>query len=304
MVRLLELLLWIPAQFPWFCWDLLARVIVFFLKDIFRYRQKVIQENIDSCFPEISSEDRVRICSAFYRHLANLMVETLRSFGFPPRQVALSIQIEENEALKDILTSPRNAILVFGHYHNWEWITQGCGLFFTRAHRQHMVGFFKTIRNKTVETLMNRNRTRMGGAMYSDKQPRAVIRLLQGKEKVLLGMVADQTPPGREQMFMVRFLGRETPFFTGPGWIAAASGVPVYYGKMEKTGRHQYRIVPELLYSPEEGIPRAAIIETITLRYAARLEAQIREAPEYWLWSHRRWKYAPSARSDHQEVTQ
>lgn len=293
MVRLLELLLVLPARLPWACWDFLSRIISFSLEKIFRYRQKVIRDNIDSCFPEKSPEERARIYSAFYLHLANLLVETLRSFGFTPRQVARSIQIEENRALNEILTSSQNAILVFGHYHNWEWITLGCGLFFTRTHRQHMIGFYKTIRNKTVETLMNRNRTRMGGAMYSDKQPRAVIRLLQGKEKVLLGMVADQTPPGREQMFMVRFLGRETPFFTGPGWIAAVSGVPVYYGKMEKTGRHQYRIIPELLYSPDEGIPRAEIMETITLRYAARLEAQIREAPEYWLWSHRRWKYAP-----------
>jgi KDO2-lipid IV(A) lauroyltransferase len=282
------------GKLPWIFWNALGSGLYFLLAIVLRYRYSVITDNLEKSFPEKNSQQIQALRKAFYHHLCDLMVETIRSFGFTQNQVEHSVVIRENKWTQAIISGPENAILLFGHYHNWEYITQSCGVFFTNKNQQKMVGFFKTIRNKTVEELLNANRTRFGGEMYSDKQPRTVIKLLQGNEKILLGMVADQTPPGRDQMYLLEFLGRSTPFFTGPGWIAAAARVPVYYGRMNRLKRHHYEIVPELLYYPDSNHSRQEIIQMVTEGYAHKLEDQIKERPEFWLWSHRRWKYAPS----------
>ena len=293
MQRILSLILRWLGKLPWFFWDGVGKVLYFFLVVLLRYRQAVILENLQKAFPE-KRKDEIRLIQIqFYKHLCNLMIETLKSFGFSRQEVKKAIRIVENDATREILNRDSNAILLFGHYHNWEFITQGCGVYFTGEKQQHMIGFYKTIRNKTVESLMNTNRTRFGGDMFSDRQPRPVIKILTGKNKTLLGMVADQTPPGRDQMFVIEFLGRPTPFFTGPGWIAAAARVPVYYGRMVQTGSHQYKIIPEKLFEPDPTLSKEEIIQAITLAYARKLEAQIREFPQFWLWSHRRWKYLP-----------
>jgi KDO2-lipid IV(A) lauroyltransferase len=283
------------GKLPWIFWNGVGSVLYFLLAVVLRYRYSVVTDNLEKSFPEKNSQQIYDLRKAFYLHLCDLMIETIRSFGFTQKQVEHSVIFRENECTQSILSGSENAILLFGHYHNWEYITQSCGVFFTQTKNQKMIGFFKTIRNKTVEALLNANRTRFGGEMFSDKQPRAVVKLLQGDQKIILGMVADQTPPGREQMYLLEFLGRSTPFFTGPGWIAAAAKVPVYYGRMNKLKRHQYEIVPELLYCPDPNHSRQEIIQKVTESYAHKLEAQIRDRPEFWLWSHRRWKYAPSS---------
>lgn len=289
-----EFLLKSLAKLPWACWDMLASFLYLLLFNVLRYRRQVVFENLSKSFPHFSQQEIHKIEKAFYRHLCDLIIETLRSFGFTKKDVEKSIVIRENECTESIRENNLNTILVFGHYHNWELVSQCCGLFFTEKFKQNVIGFFKTIRNKTVEEMMNHNRTRFGGHMFSDRQPRAVIKILQGKNKTLLGMVADQTPPGKEQMFLLNFLGRPTPFFTGPGWIAAAAGLAVYYGRINKIGRHQYEIIPELIYKPNPDHSRQDVIRIVTEIYAEKLEAQILEHPEFWLWSHRRWKYLPS----------
>lgn len=289
----LELLLRVLGKLPWACWNVVAFFLFLLLFRILRYRRKVVFDNLTKSFPHKSTGEIQRIEIAFYRHLCDLMIETLRSFGFTKKEVEKAVVIRENQYAKSIKEDELNTIFVFGHYHNWEFAGQSCGLFFTEKYKQNVVGFFKTIRNKTVEELMNHNRTRFGGQIFSDRQPRAVIKILQEKNKTLLGMVADQTPPGKEQMYLLNFLGRPTPFFTGPGWIAAAAGLAVYYGRVNKIARHQYEIIPELLYKPNPDHSRQDVIRIVTEAYAAKLEAQILEHPEFWLWSHRRWKYAP-----------
>jgi Kdo2-lipid IVA lauroyltransferase/acyltransferase len=282
------------GKLPWIFWNGVGSGLYFLLATVLRYRYVVITDNLEKSFPNKNPQQIDLLRKAFYRHLCDLMIETIRSFSFTQKEVEDSVIIRENDCIRGIISGSENAILLFGHYHNWEYITQICGIYFSRKNHQKTIGFFKTIRNKTVEELLNSNRTRFGGEMFSDKQPKSVIKLLQGKEKIILGMVADQTPPGREQMFLLDFLGRPTPFFTGPGWIAAAAKVPVYYGRVNRLNRHQYEVIPELLYLPDSTDSRQEVIRKVTEMYALKLEEQIKEHPEFWLWSHRRWKYAPN----------
>lgn len=276
---------------PWAWIDVLSGLIYQVLYHLLKYRKNVVEDNLKRCFPEWSVEKRAAIMREFYRHFCDLMLETLKSKSLNEKTILKHARIIDNETSREMLASPDHAIILFGHYHNWEWLTMACGHFFNLQHQQRVIGFFKTMRDKTVEKIMNDQRTAFGGEMYSDQQPLRVVRLLKGKDKIVLGTVADQTPPGKDQMFMLDFLNTPTPFFTGPGWIAASTGAQVYYGRLRKPRRHQYEIEFEPLYKNVPGADKNKVIEEITRMYARKLEQQIREYPQYWLWSHRRWKY-------------
>jgi Kdo2-lipid IVA lauroyltransferase/acyltransferase len=283
----------ILSALPWPVLNGISSFCFFVLYFIVGYRKKVVADNLKRCFPDWSDTQLEEVMEKFYRHFCDLFIEVIKSGSFTSQNIRMHIRFDENEHLHHILSKGQKAILLFGHYHNWEWITQLCGWYFRQQHNKDIIGFFKTMRDPEVQQFMNGMRTRFGGELFSDKHPLSVLKRLKGGENVVLGTVADQTPPGREQMYMLNFLGTPTPFFTGPGWLAAAAQVPVYFGKWTKTGRHQYAITLEPIYLPESepNLIKEDIIKNITIQYASKLEAQIREAPEYWLWSHRRWKY-------------
>jgi KDO2-lipid IV(A) lauroyltransferase len=278
---------------PWSILNGISFLCYLILYHLIGYRKRIVSENLKRCFPEWDDKQHTQVMKGFYQHFCDMFIEIIKSGSFKSNTVNQHIRFEENQHLNTILQEGNKAILLFGHYHNWEWITQLCGWYFHQQKGKDIIGFFKTMRDQDVQHFMNTLRTQFGGELFSDKHPLSVLKRLKSGKNVILGTVADQTPPGRELMYMLNFLGTPTPFFTGPGWLAAAAQVPVYFGKWSKTARHQYHITLEPIYLPEANpyLTKDEIIQHITQTYATMLESQIREAPEFWLWSHRRWKY-------------
>ena len=118
---------------------------------------------------------------------------------------------------------------------------------------------------------------------------RYLIKNRQEGVPVTIGLVADQTPPWHEIDHWYDFFNRPTPFFPGMEKIACRFNVPVYFVNIERTRRAHYNVRFELLYDGIEEIEP----HVLTQRYADRLEVMIRHAPQYWMWSHRRWKRQP-----------
>jgi KDO2-lipid IV(A) lauroyltransferase len=280
---------------PWPVINLLATGIAGLLEFMIKYRKSVIHYNLQRCFPNWELSYRKKVINKFYLHFVDIFLEVFKSNSWSSSKMLTHFTILNDENMQELLNDPRHQIILFGHFHNWEWITQACGAFFCKTHQQNMIGFFKHMQDKTVEKFMNEYRTRLGGEMYSDRQPRTVLKLLFGKNKLILGTVADQTPPGREDMFWVDFLNTPTPFFKGPGFLAAASKSPVWYGHITQVKRHHYEMKVIPVWEPTVNLNNSADenASIITKQYASLLEQQIQQEPWAWLWSHRRWKYAP-----------
>ena len=100
--------------------------------------------------------------------------------------------------------------------------------------------------------------------------------------------IADQSPGAPNKSHWVDFMNRETPFLVGPAKMASVSGQPLLFGKSVRLKRGHYKV--ELDFLDED--PKSKEPEPLTQLYAQRLEQEIRQKPEFWLWSHRRWKHA------------
>ena len=63
----------------------------------------------------------------------------------------------------------------------------------------------------------------------------------------------------------------------------------VVFGKIKrvKRGFYEYKFVPMV------DEPKQTKTYEITNLYLRTLEDMIKEEPQYWLWSHRRWKFKP-----------
>lgn len=114
------------------------------------------------------------------------------------------------------------------------------------------------------------------------------------RQRIGIGLIADQNPPLRPNSHWFRFLRQDTVFFDGIEKMALKFRMPVYFCSQRRLRRGYYELEFRRLYDGEEAVPPNEITE----RYVRQLEKDIEAHPELWLWSHRRWKHRrPSCQS-------
>ena len=150
---------------------------------------------------------------------------------------------------------------------------------------------YKTLHNRVMDMLYRSIRSRMGmEPVPMSVILRHVVRDRQQGIRMGIGLIADQAPPWFHRDYWYDFLGQPTSFYDGLENMALRFGMPVYFVHIDKIRRAHYTARFELIYDGQERVAP----HEITKRYAAKLEAMIRQRPELWLWSHRRWKHKPT----------
>lgn len=253
-----------------------------------RYRRKVTRQNLLRAFPEKGLKEVKRIERRYYRHLCDLVVEAIYGLSATPIEVAHHYQLLNPELLKRYYEQGQSVVLVSAHYNNWEYMVLGIN--FLLCH--HGVGVGKPLNDKGIGRFIDRARVRYGDEVVSHLDVRETMEYYyQRHVPCAYMMLADQSPSNPRKCFWCRFLGQETGFIYGPEHFARKYRMPVVFYEVRHTPRRGfYRVVFHNL-CPD---PAQCAEGTITADYVQRLEEQIRFAPEYWLWSHRRWKHKKS----------
>lgn len=246
------------------------------------YRRQVVISNITASFPGITEKDLKTLVRKFYCHFADLTVETVKGYGISWKSLMQRVSVRGIENLNAHYEEGRSILLFGMHYNNWEWTN--C---FQKLTRHTNVAIYNPMRNNSVfEDFLLKIRDRWGAkSIPVHKSGRFSIQFHKADKPVLLGLVADQRPPFITP-YWTMFMEQETCFNPGPVKIAKATNQPVYFMHVRKIkrGHYEYTFIP-LIENPSEMEP-----EVILLRYVKTMENCIREAPEFYLWSHRRWK--------------
>jgi Kdo2-lipid IVA lauroyltransferase/acyltransferase len=188
-----------------------------------------------------------------------------------------------NQAGLDLpVKNGKSSLMVAGHIFNWEM-----GVIGTNLHSEVPVEtVYLKVNNPFFNELMKKIRTRFGGYVTEKNEfKRRMLTLGRDPRIVLLG--SDQRPPSSENRYQREFLNRPAVFFEGAEFLSKKMNLPVLYGKMIKIkrGYYRYEFVP-LGQPPYENDPA----HSVTDRFCEMLEANIREQPAMYLWSHKRWK--------------
>jgi len=281
--RFVVLLCKLTARLPfWVIWGM-ADVFYVLLFYVVRYRRKVVHENLTRSFPEKSPEEIKKITKKFYHHLSDLGLETIKFNQMTEKQIDERLKVHNLDIFEEYYNQGKSIVLLGQHHNNWEW--SGSIQRYIKA--QYLVVYNPVRKNKELEKFILQSRERFGAkSIPVNHSVRTALEFNNAKRPGALILAADQTPPVNSQ-FWTTFLNQETAFFAGPMKIAIKTNQPVVLHHTRKVGRSKYEVFHyKLIENPAEVKP-----EEILMAYVLKLEEIIQSEPEYWLWSHRRWKH-------------
>lgn len=259
-------------------------VMAWLAYDVIKYRRRVVSENLRSSFPEKSPQELRRIEKKFYKFLGDYFIETIKLASMSEEKMKRHMVVENPEEINDATAKGQSYSLYLGHYCNWEWVSSLP--IWSTVNEAYFQQLYHPLENKVFDRMMTRLRTRFGAhnIPMNDIMPN-IVRLKKEGVPTVTGYIADQAPGLNIHLFL-SFLNHETGVYTGAERISKFLNAKVGYAHITRPRRGYYRlrIIPIC-----DDARREEIFE-ISRRYFELLENNIREAPQYWLWSHRRWK--------------
>jgi len=240
-------------------------------------------ENLSLVFPEKTHREKKIIMREFYKHFCDIMVETIKGLTISEKQAKKRFVLTNSEVLETYYKKDRSILLMAGHYGNWEW-TGIINKFFPHQG----LAVYKPLKNKQFDAMVKKARSKFDAEIVSNKKiVTTLFRMWKKNIKTLTYILSDQSPKLNDYKYHDTFMGIDVPMFTGTEELAKRLDFSVLYLKVEKVKRGYYSST--LIEVADH--PRAFPNYEITRKFFDLLEDQIREKPEYYLWSHKRWKH-------------
>jgi Kdo2-lipid IVA lauroyltransferase/acyltransferase len=252
------------------------------LQYVVGYRRKVIRENMRRAFPEKSEKEIRRLMRRFYVHFCDISLETAKAWSMTREDFAKRVTIKGTEEMNRLAGEGKSVVLLAMHYNNWEWSS------ITQAYLKHqyLVVYNPVRGNPKFEEYLLAMREKFGAKTIPfHKSARTLVDFHRMKIPICLALGGDQRPPIITP-FWTTFLNQEACFNSGPEKIAKRTNQPVFFFLTRKVKRGHY----EIEFIPLIEKPSELSHEDILLTYVRTMEKYIMEAPEYYLWSHKRWK--------------
>lgn len=280
----LFLLSLLPLRVLYFISDVLS----FFVFRVFGYRRNVIGKNLEIAFPEKTAVERKKIERRFHRNFADSFLETVKclsvSKNFYDKHCKADFSIFD-----ELAAAGKSCQMHACHQFNWEWIN----LHWSIHIRQPLVIVYMPISSKPLDKVFLKLRTRFGTHMLPATDPRGFVSWR--KKLHCLCLIADQKPAGPDFSYWLNFFHRPTAFVTGPEKNAIMKKCPVVFGRVIKPARGQYRSYFTL------ACEDASLLKPgeLTVMYRDYIEDAIRQQPDMYLWSHKRFKFEWSEQYRH-----
>lgn len=279
-------ILWFISRLPWRLFYLFSDFIFFIFYRVVKYRKKTMYHNLSIAFPEKTREELILIRRASYKHMCDIFLEMIKSITISGEEIKEHFKITNIELFNELEKNNENIIVLMGHYGSYEW--SNCIDIQTNF---SAVGIYKKIANPYFDRLAQRIRARFGSRIIASRNAFKQITedVESGMGLQMYGLISDQSPKIQNAKYWTDFMGVKVPAFVGGEVLANRLGLKVYYLQVEKVKRGYYEaeFVP-LCEEPETRDPDKLFI---TKKYLNLLEKQIRRNPQYYLWSHKRWKH-------------
>jgi KDO2-lipid IV(A) lauroyltransferase len=251
------------------------------LLTVFPYRKQVIEQNLKNSFPEISQQEIRKLRNKFYRHFCDLLIEGVKNLTISEKQLRKRLLISNPEIVQELFDKEKNVLLVSGHYNNWEWLISAQNFLF--PHQAYGIGMPMT--SKFWDKKVNSRRQRFGMRVVHAKNYKKNLAANPQELKAVL-VLSDQSPGDSLKSYWMEFLYQPTAVLFGTELMAHELGYSVVFFHTKKIKRGYYEIKLSLITDD----PTAEDYGSITEQHTKLLESIIKEKPEYWLWSHKRWK--------------
>ncbi|MDZ4752072.1 MAG: lysophospholipid acyltransferase family protein [Flavobacteriales bacterium] len=246
------------------------------------YRKTVVSDNLEKSFPEKESKELLSIRRRFYHHFCDLVIESLKNFSISEKQ-ATERMTQINTAIVDEWVAKRGGvILCTGHFGNWElWAAAA-----PYGMKYPIVGIYKRLSSAFFDEKMRESRSKSGIILVSTRETGNYLRTNLQLPKAI-AFAFDQSPADPEKCVWINFMGRDTAAYFGAEKYGKELNYPIIFGSIDKVKRGHYEITYTLVSSEPRDFQEGELIQILYVE----LEKKVRQFPEYYLWTHKRWKH-------------
>jgi KDO2-lipid IV(A) lauroyltransferase len=275
--------IWMLSRLPMRILYMKSDFFYFLIYYVFRYRKKVVFDNLKLSFPEKSDKELKVISKKFFKHFTDLIVESVKYFSISEKEIRKRYKFK-NPELVDLYGNKGKSIIIVGaHQCNWEWSTS-----MPLAVNTRVLGAYTKIANKYYEKVIKKSRKRFGIDGY--KTSETVINIQKNVSNNLQAvyiLLSDQSPQVHKTYYWSNFFNIKVPIHTGAEMLAKKFDFVVINYVAKKIKRGYYEVEFKLITEN----PKSFKDYDLTEKYLAITEKNIREQPEFYLWSHKRFKH-------------
>ena len=276
-------LIWIISKSNFRLIYLFSDFLYLILYHVISYRKKLVRKNLALAFPEKTFLERKIIEKKYYKHLSDLFLESFKSLNISEVDIKKRYSFKNIELLDELYKKKKNIILMGGHYASWEWF-----FIIDRLTDYRINAIYKKLSNKYFDSLIKKIRSKYNGNLISTKNTfKEILKNTKLKGLNIYGFASDQSPKKNKATYWNNFLNNFVPFHTGAEIIAKKYDMAVVYMNVEKVKRGYYLASFELITDK----PKKYKDFKITEDFIKLLENQIFKAPEYYTWTHNRFKH-------------
>lgn len=262
----------------------LSDIAAWLADDVARYRRRVVEDNLSTSFPDWDSERIRSVRRKFYRFLTDYFFETVKMGSMSAAQMKERMRFENISEVSDVLSAGRDVTLLLGHYCNWEWVSSLPMYFPPQAECGQI---YHVLHNPAADREFLKLRSRFNAvSIPMEETLRTILGWKREGKASITGYIADQAPKPNSIHHWLDFLNHDTPVFTGPERIGRKLKSAVYYLDMHRESRGRYVGKFVKICDDASTQPPMRVTET----YFRMLSDSIERAPQFWLWSHKRWK--------------
>lgn len=269
------------SRLPFFILYGISDFLYLVLYRMLSYRRKVVRGNLVASFPEKSLAEIKTIESQFYRHFCDILVETFKMFSISQKDLSERSKITNPEVMDALYDAGKSIILVGGHYNNWEI---GAAILSTQV-KHHIIGIYAPLSNPFFNEKVLKSRSRFGMEMLSKNEVKEGFERQKNNLSAFI-FATDQSPTHSKFVHWTNFLNQKTAVALGAERFSKEYDYPVVYIYVNKVKRGYYEMEAKVM----EPNPGQTMDGAITEMHVRWLENQVRAVPQFWLWTHKRWK--------------
>lgn len=275
--------LWVISILPFPIFYFVSDCFYILIYKIIGYRKKTVRANIKLTLPHLSDKEVVEVEKKFYHHMCDMFLEMIKTMTISEEDIKKRFTFTNIDLFHEYEKKNKSIILFYAHYASWEWSPT---LGFYTSFKGY--GIYKKIQNPYFDKLVRDIRSRFGAELIDTKS--TVKKVKENQQNQILGVygfISDQTPSRQKAKYWDEFMGQIVPIHTGGENLARELDMNVLYMKVVKTKRGHY----EATFIPITDDIKSLPENEASKRFIREVEKQIHEAPEYYFWTHKRWKF-------------
>lgn len=277
-------LFWFISILPFRLLYLLSDIFYVLIYKIIGYRKKTVKYNLALALPHLSDKERLEIEKKSYKHLCDTFVEIIKTMSISQEEMDKRFQFSNMEVCQDLEKKEKSIVVLCAHYASYEW-----AISMNKYLKFKGFAIYKQLSNPYFDKLIKKIRSKHKAYLITTKETQEVIE----KNKLngvfgVYGFAGDQSPKAGKAKHWGPFMGVTVPIHTGAEMLAKRFDMNAIFLKIKRLKRGHYEASFEVLSDNVNAVPDYQITDT----FIKKVEQQILEAPEFYFWTHKRYKHA------------